>query len=81
MCCHQRQLMPKWKTRRKVRKSQMQILREHVAVESPILSIPMATQFDQRKKIKNLVKNKRNQKNDLAKNYLLTNFNLIAKNN
>jgi hypothetical protein len=26
-------------------------------------------------------KNKRNQKNNLAKNFLLTNFNLIAKNN
>ena len=46
-----------------------------------ILLMPMATKFDQRKKIKKLVKNKRNQKNNLAKNYLLTNFNLIAKNN
>jgi hypothetical protein len=41
----------------------------------------MATKFDQRKKIKNLVKNKRNQKNNLAKNFLLINFNLIASNN
>jgi hypothetical protein len=58
---HQRQLMPKWKTRRKVRKSQrVQTLREYVAVESLILSMPMATKFAQRKKIKKLVKNKRN---------------------
>ncbi len=34
--------MPKWKTRRKVRKSQrVQTLREHVAVESLILSMPI----------------------------------------
>ena len=82
MCYHQRQLMPQAKTRRKVRKSQrVQTLREHVAVESPILSMPMATKFDQRKKIKKLVKNKRNQNNNLAKNFLWTNFNLIAQNN
>jgi hypothetical protein len=43
--------------------------------------MPMVTKFAQRKKIKKLVKNKRNQKNSLAKNFLLTNFNLIAKNN
>jgi hypothetical protein len=43
--------------------------------------MPMATKFDQRKKIKNLVENKRNEKNNLAKKFLLTNFNLIAKNN
>ena len=36
----------------------------------PILSMPMATKFDQRKKIKKLVKNKRNQNNNLAKNFL-----------
>jgi delta-aminolevulinic acid dehydratase/porphobilinogen synthase len=82
MSCHQRQLMPKSKTRRKVRKSQrVQTLRENLAVESLILSMLMATKFDQRKKIKKLAKNKRNQKNNLAKNFLLTNFNLIAKNN
>jgi hypothetical protein len=40
------------------------------SVESLILSMPMATKFDQRKKIKNLVENKRNQKNNLAKNFL-----------
>ncbi len=82
MCYHQRQLMPKWKTRRKVRKSQrVQTLREYVAVESPILSMPMAKKFDQRKQNKKLVKNKRNQNNNLAKNFLLTNFSLIAQNN
>ena len=71
MCYHQRQLMPKSKTRPKVRKSQrVQTLREYVAVESLILSMPMATKFDQRKKIKKLVKNKRNQNNNLAKNFL-----------
>jgi hypothetical protein len=44
--------------------------------------MPMATKFAQRKKIKKLVKNKRNQKNNLAKNfYFFTNINLIAKNN
>ncbi len=63
--------MPQAKTRRKVRKSQrVQTLREHVAVESLILSMPMETWFDQRKKIKKLVKNRRNQKNNLAKNFL-----------
>jgi hypothetical protein len=68
--------------RLKVRKSQrVQTLREHVAVESPILSMPMATKLDQRKKIKKLVKNKRNQNNNLAKNFLCTNFNLIRQNN
>jgi hypothetical protein len=51
------------------------------AVESLILSMPIATKFAQKKKIKKLVKNKRNHKNNLAKNFLLTNFNLIAKNN
>jgi hypothetical protein len=67
---------------RKVRKSQrVQTLRENVAVESLILSMPMATKFAQRKKIKQLLKNKRNHKNNLAKNFLLTNFNLITKNN
>ena len=82
MCCHQRQLMPKWKTRRKVRKKQrVQTLREYAAVESHILSMLMATKFAQRKKIKQLVKNKINQKNNLAKNFLLTNFNLITNNN
>ncbi len=44
-------------------------LREYVAVESPILSMPMATKFDQRRKIKKLIKNKRNQNNNLAKNF------------
>ena len=44
-------------------------LREYVAVESPILSMPMARKFDQTKKIKKLVKNKINQ-NNLAKNFL-----------
>jgi hypothetical protein len=59
MCCHQRQLIPKSKTLLKARKSQrVQTLREYVAVESPILSMPMATKFDQRKKIKKLVKTK-----------------------
>ena len=33
-------------------------LREKLAVESLIHSMPMATKFDQRKKIKNLVRNK-----------------------
>jgi hypothetical protein len=46
-----------------------------------ILLMPMATKFDQRKKIKKLTKHKRNQKNNLAKNFLLPNFNLIANNN
>jgi hypothetical protein len=46
-----------------------------------ILLMPMATKFDQRKKIKKLAKHKRNQKNNLAKNFLLPNFNLIANNN
>jgi hypothetical protein len=32
--------------------------------------MPMATKFDQRKKIKKLAKHKRNQKNNLAKNFL-----------
>jgi hypothetical protein len=63
--------MPKSKTRLKVRKSQrLQTLREYVAVESPILSMPMATKFDLRKKIKKMVKNKRNQNNNLANNFL-----------
>jgi hypothetical protein len=35
---------------------------KNVVVESLILLMPMATKFDQRKKIKKLVKNKRNQK-------------------
>jgi hypothetical protein len=43
--------------------------------------MPMAKKFDQRKKIKKLINNKRKQKNNLAKNFLLTNFNLIANNN
>jgi hypothetical protein len=43
--------------------------------------MPMATKFAQRKKKKQLVKNKRIHKNNLAQNFLLTNFNLIAKNN
>ena len=64
-----------------VRSQRVQTLREKLVVESLILLMPMATKFDQRKKIKKLVKNKRNQKNNLAKNFLLTNFNLIAKNN
>jgi hypothetical protein len=46
-----------------------------------ILLMPMATTFDQRKKIKKLAKHKRNQKNNLAKNFLLPNFNLIANSN
>jgi hypothetical protein len=46
-----------------------------------ILLMPMATKFDQRKKIKKPAKHKRNQKNNLAKNFLLPNFNLIANNN
>jgi hypothetical protein len=45
-------------------------------VESNILSMSMATKF-----VLKLVKNKRNQKNNLAMNFLLTNFTLIAKNN
>jgi hypothetical protein len=50
----------------KVRKSKrVPTLQENLAVESHILSIPMATKFDQRKKIKKLVENKRNQKNNL----------------
>jgi hypothetical protein len=74
--------MPKSKTRLKVRNSQrVQTLRENLAVESLIISMPMATKFVQRKIIKKLVENKRNQKNNLAKNFLLTNLNLIAKNN
>ncbi len=82
MCCHQRQLMPKSKARRKVRKSQrVQTLRDNLAVESLILSMLMVTKFDQTKKIKKIPKHKRNRKNNLAKNFLLTNFNLIAKNN
>jgi hypothetical protein len=32
--------------------------------------MPMATKFDQRKKIKKLAKNKRNQINTLAKNFI-----------
>ncbi len=36
----------------------VQTLREYVAVESPILSMLMATKFDQRKKIKNWSKTK-----------------------
>ncbi len=76
MCYHQRKLMPEWKNNRNVRKSQLvQTLREKLAIESLILLMPMATKFDQRKKI-----NIRNQKNNLAKNFLLTNFNLIANN-
>jgi hypothetical protein len=43
--------------------------------------MPMATKFDQTNKIKKLPKKKRNRKNNLAKNFSLTNFNLIAKNN
>jgi hypothetical protein len=43
--------------------------------------MPMATKFEQTKKIKKLPKHKRNRKNNLAKKFLLTNFNLIAKNN
>jgi hypothetical protein len=62
-----------------INREKLFIIREHIL--SLILSMPMATKFDQRKKIKNLVKNKRNQINNLAKNFLLTNFNLIAKNN
>ncbi len=55
----------------KLRKSQrVQTLRKYVAVESPILSMPMAIKFDQTKKIKKLVKNKRNQ-NNLAKNFFM----------
>ena len=47
----------------KRKKSQrVQTLREYVASESLILSMPMATKFDQRKKIKKLAKHKRNQK-------------------
>ena len=65
-----------------VLKSQrVQTLREKLAVESLILLMPMATKFDQRKKIKKLAKHKRNQKNNLAKNFLLPNFNLIANKN
>jgi hypothetical protein len=45
------------------------------------IPMPMATKFAQRKKIKKLAKHKRNQKNNLAKNFLLPNFNLIANNN
>jgi hypothetical protein len=41
----------------------------------------MAIKFDQRKKAKKLSKNKRNQKNNLAKYFLLTYFNLISNNN
>jgi hypothetical protein len=74
MCCHQRQQTPQWKTRRKLRKGQrVQTLREKLAVESSSMS--MATKFDQRKNIKKLIKNKRNQKNNLAKKILLKNFN------
>jgi hypothetical protein len=40
----------------------VQTLREELAVESFILSMPVVTKFDQRKKIKNLVKDKRNKK-------------------
>jgi hypothetical protein len=74
--------MPKSKTRLKVRNSQrVQTLQENLAVESLIISMPMATKSSRQKIIKKLVKNKRNQKNNLAKNFLLTNLNLIAKNN
>ncbi len=48
----------------------VQTHREYVAVESPNLSMPLATKFDQTKKIKKLAKNKRNQNNNLAKNFL-----------
>jgi len=48
---------------------------------SLIHSMPMATKFDQTKKIKKLPKNKRNRKNNLAKNFLLTYFISIAQNN
>jgi hypothetical protein len=40
----------------------VQTLREYVAVESLIISMPMATKIDQRKKIKKLVKTKKIQK-------------------
>jgi len=63
--------MPKSKTRRKVRQSQrVKTLREYVVVESIFLSMQMATKFDQTNKIKKLPKNKRNRKNNLAKNFL-----------
>jgi hypothetical protein len=76
MCYHQRQQMPKRKTRRRVRKSKrVQTLRVYVAVESLILLMPMETKFDQRKKIEKLFKNKRNQKNYLNKTNLV--FNII----
>jgi hypothetical protein len=62
MWYHQRQLMSQWKNHRIVRKSQqVQTFREKLAVESLILSMPMATKFDQRKKIKKLAISKRNQ--------------------
>ena len=68
---YQLQLMPKSKTRRKVRQSQrVKTLREYVVVESIFLSMQMATKFDQTNKIKKLPKNKRNRKNNLAKNFL-----------
>ncbi len=66
----------------KLRKSQrVQNLRVNLAVESLILSMPIETKFDQTKKIKKIPEHKRNRKNNLANNFLLTNFNLIANNN
>ena len=60
------------KTRGKVKKKQT------LEVESSILSI--AIKFEKRKKIKKLFKNKRNQKYNLAMNFLMTNFTKINLN-
>jgi len=60
------------KTRGKVKKKQT------LEVESTILSI--AIKFEKRKKIKKLFKNKRNQKYNLAMNFLMTNFTKINLN-
>ena len=53
----------------------------HRVIISQLRRIPCkgGSHFSERKKIKKLVKNKRNQNNNLAKNFLLTNSNLIAK--
>ena len=70
MSYHQLQLMLQWKNHRKVRKCQrVQTPLEKLVVESLILWMPMATKFDQRKKIKILAKHKRNQTNNSAKNF------------
>jgi hypothetical protein len=52
MCCHQRQLIPKSKTRLKVRNSQrVQTLREYVAVFPEIIKYPRFNIFDDEYKI------------------------------